>query len=132
MATNPDGTSIELLRVKIRKAMPKPALVRRPMQGSDAVHAIKGTRKVAWGSSKGEAQLYRWEALEPGNRITGCAVLEGANSTYFVPEGWTMVVDEFGNAKLNRARELAPPQSKETGAPHGIGTREPDSRHRIS
>lgn len=97
-----NAATIELLRVQIRKAMPKPSLVAKPLQGSDSSHAIKGTRKVAWGSSKGEAQLYRWEALQPGNRVVGCAVLEGANSTYFVPEGWTMVVDEFGNAKVNR------------------------------
>ncbi len=92
----------EIMRVKVRKVMPKPALPAMPVQGPDSSHAIKGKRKVAWGSSNGEAQLYRWEALQPGNRVTGCAVLEGANSTYFVPEGWWMVVDEYGNAKLNR------------------------------
>ena len=97
-----DRTAIELLRVQIRKAMPKPALAERALQGADAAHAIKGTRNVAWGSSKGEAQLYHWELLEPGNCVEGCAVLEGASSTYFVPEGWTLVVDQFGNAKLNR------------------------------
>jgi N-methylhydantoinase A/oxoprolinase/acetone carboxylase beta subunit len=97
-----DLCSIELLRVQIRKAMPKPALVERAMQGSDSMHAIKGTRKVVWGSSNEEAQLYHWELLQPGNRVEGCAVLEGANSTYFVPEGWTLVIDQFGNAKLNR------------------------------
>ena len=93
---------IELIRMRIYKAMPKPALKAKPMRGLDSSHAIKGERKVAWGSSKGTAQLYRWEALEPGNRMEGCAVLEGENSTYFVPEGWKLVVDQFGNAKLNR------------------------------
>jgi N-methylhydantoinase A len=97
-----DLSAIELLRVQIRKAMPKPALAERPLQGADSRHAIKGIRKVAWGSSKGEAQLYHWESLQPGNRVDGCALLEGANSTYFVPEGWTLVADQFGNAKLNR------------------------------
>lgn len=97
-----DGISLELMRVKIQKAMPKPALVRKPTQGSDAAHALKGARKVAWGSANGEAKLYGWESLQPGNRVTGCAVLEGANSTYFLPEGWSLVVDEYGNAKLNR------------------------------
>ncbi|HTT33941.1 MAG TPA: hydantoinase/oxoprolinase family protein [Methylomirabilota bacterium] len=98
-----DGVAIELIRVKIRKAMPKPALAKKPAQGSDSAHALKGTRKVAWGSSNGEAKLYRWESLQPGNCVTGCAVLEGANSTYFVPEGWSLLVDEYGNAKLNRS-----------------------------
>jgi acetophenone carboxylase len=94
--------AIELIRVRIHKAMPKPALTAKPLKGPDSSHAIKGERKVAWGSSRGTAQLYRWEALQPGNRVEGCAVLEGANSTYFVPEGWTLVVDQFGNTKLNR------------------------------
>jgi len=40
--------------------------------------------------------------LQPGNRVEGCAVLEGANSTYFVPEGWTLLMDHYGNAKLTR------------------------------
>ena len=97
-----DKVSIELLRVQIRKAMPKPTLEEKPLAGPDSGHAKKGTRKVDWGSPKGEAQIYRWECLQPGNRVEGCAVLEGANSTYFVPEGWTLVVDPFGNAKLNR------------------------------
>ncbi len=95
--------AIELIRVQIRKAMPKSALIGKPLQGADSSHAIKGKRKVAWGSSNGEARLYCWESLQPGNRVEGCAVLEGANSTYFVPEGWTLVVDQFGNAKLNRS-----------------------------
>jgi len=99
---NGERIAIELMRVKIRKAMPKPVFAMEGVQGSDSTHALKGTRKVAWGNSNSEAKIYRWEALQPGNRVTGCAVLEGANSTYFVPEGWTMVIDEYGNAKVNR------------------------------
>ncbi|HYL85318.1 MAG TPA: hydantoinase/oxoprolinase family protein [Candidatus Angelobacter sp.] len=100
--TKPDRARIELVRMRIRKAMPKPAVITRPIPESDLAPAGKGMRKVAWGSSTGEAQLYRWEALQPGNRVSGCAVLEGANSTYFVPEGWTLRIDEYGNAKVNR------------------------------
>jgi N-methylhydantoinase A len=97
-----ENFALELLRVQIRKAMPKPALVEHSLYGTNASHAIKGTRQVAWRGSKGVAQLYRWESIQPGNRVEGCAVLEGANSTYFVPEGWSMVLDRFGKAKLNR------------------------------
>jgi len=102
METAANNFALELVRVQIRKSMPRPALVEHPLRGADPSHAIKGRREVAWGSSKGEAQLYHWESLQPGNRVVGCAVLEGANGTYFVPEGWTLVVDRFGNAKLNR------------------------------
>jgi len=96
------AATIELLRVQVQVAMPKPALQEKALSGSDAPHAVKGKRSVAWGSSNGEALLYDWDALKPGNRLEGCAVLEGSNSTYFVPQGWALEVDRFGNAKVNR------------------------------
>ncbi len=97
-----DGSVVDLLRVKIKKTMPKPSLVEKPLQGVDSSHALKGKRHVAWGSKKCEAMLYTWEALHPGNTVEGCAVLEGANSTFFVPENWTLVMDCFRNARLTR------------------------------
>ena len=61
--------------------------------------------KGSLGQPHGEAQVYRWESLQPGNRVAGCAILEGVNTTYFVPEGWTMVVDRFGNGALTKRSE---------------------------
>jgi len=98
-----DNVVVELVRVQIKKAMPKPSLMERIPQGPDTTHALKGERRVAWGSKSGQAQIYKWEALMPGNIVEGCAVLEGANSTYFVPEGWTLVMDRYGNAKVTRS-----------------------------
>jgi len=101
--TGPKGAFVvELLRVQIKKAIPKPSLVEKPLQGADASYALKGKRKVAWGSKNGEALLYTWEALQPGNALEGCAILEGASSTFFVPENWTLKMDHFGNALVTR------------------------------
>lgn len=98
-----DGrVSIDHARLQLRKVMPKTDLVERPRQGADASHARKGARPVAWGSKCGSAQLYRWESLQPGNRVEGCAVLEGVHSTYFVPEGWILEMDPYGNGRLGR------------------------------
>jgi len=97
-----DAYIVELLRVQIKKAMPKPSLVEKPLQGADSSHALKGKRQVAWGSKNGEALLYTWEALQPGNSLQGCAILEGANSTFFVPENWSLKMDGFGNALVTR------------------------------
>jgi N-methylhydantoinase A/oxoprolinase/acetone carboxylase beta subunit len=100
----PQGAiSIDLVRLRVKKEMSKPRLTEQPAQASDSSHARVGKRPVFWGSKMGEAHIYRWESLRPGNRVDGCAVLEGLNTTYFVPEGWSLVVDGFGNAKLNRA-----------------------------
>ena len=97
-----EAVCLELLRVSVKKTMTKPKLAERPMQGTDSAQARKGTRKVLWGSSKGEARIYDWDALQPGNRVEGCAILEDANTTYFVPEGWRMEMDRLGNATLTR------------------------------
>jgi N-methylhydantoinase A/oxoprolinase/acetone carboxylase beta subunit len=97
--------TLELLRVWVKKQMSKPHLAERKVQGTDSSHALKGTRKVTWGSSKGEAQIYNWEALQPGNQIKGCAILEDVNTTYFVPENWELTMDRFRNAGLTRSQE---------------------------
>jgi len=94
--------SLELLRVRVKKAMPKTQLVGRALQGTDASHAQIGTRNVLWRSRTSEARVYRWESLQPGNRLVGCAVLEGVNTTYFLPDGWTMIIDTHGNGKVTR------------------------------
>jgi N-methylhydantoinase A/oxoprolinase/acetone carboxylase beta subunit len=93
--------SLELVRLRVRKAMAKPHLSERALQAPDSSHALLGKRRVLWGSA-GEAQIYRWESLQPGNRVAGPAVLEGATTTYFIPEGWTLAMDRFGNAAVNR------------------------------
>jgi len=77
--------------------MSKPHVAERALKSEDSSHARTGTRKILWGNRSGDAQVYRWEALEPGNRVAGPAILEGINTNYFVPEGWTIFVDRFGN-----------------------------------
>jgi acetophenone carboxylase len=94
---------LELLRVRAKKPMSKPRLVERARTNADPSDAKVGTRKVFWGSRSGQAQIYRWESLQPGNRVEGCAVIEGENTTYLVPDGWNLEVDGFGNALLTRS-----------------------------
>jgi len=98
----PAGLSLEVFRVRVKKLMAKPHVVQHPLFKPDSAHALIGTRKILWGSKSGEAQVYRWESLQPGNRVEGCAILEGVNTTYFIPDGWAMTIDAYGNAKLRR------------------------------
>ncbi|MGC1999297.1 MAG: hydantoinase/oxoprolinase family protein [Candidatus Acidiferrales bacterium] len=94
--------ALDLLRVSVKKTMPKPKLIERPIQNADSTHAWKGTRQVLWGSKTGEAKIYDWDQLQPGNQVEGAAILEDANTTYFVPENWTLQMDKFNNAALTR------------------------------
>jgi N-methylhydantoinase A/oxoprolinase/acetone carboxylase beta subunit len=93
---------LEILRLQVLKRMPKPETRYRQFQGADSSHALKGRRRISWGTCKGEVPIYRWEALLTGNQVQGCALLEGLNSTYFVPEGWRLEMDRLGNAKATR------------------------------
>jgi N-methylhydantoinase A/oxoprolinase/acetone carboxylase beta subunit len=101
-ASRPEEICLELVRVRVRKTMPKPQFLERKLRGSDGSHARTGSRKVLWGSQQGEARIYRWELLQPGNRVNGCAILQSVYTTYLVPEGWGLTLDGYGNGILNR------------------------------
>jgi N-methylhydantoinase A/oxoprolinase/acetone carboxylase beta subunit len=93
--------SLEVVRVRIKKAISKPAAREKMSElGPETPEAAYlGKRTVAYGSNSGEARLYKWESLQPGNKLQGCSLIESANSTYFVPEGWSLAIDHYGNAQ---------------------------------
>ncbi|MBZ5570921.1 MAG: hydantoinase/oxoprolinase family protein [Acidobacteriia bacterium] len=95
--------SLELVRVRVKKVISKPSGPLRELGPADASAAFLGKRKVSYGSIAGEAAIYKWESLQPGNHVEGCALVESANSTYFVPEGWRLEIDQHGNAQILRA-----------------------------
>lgn len=94
--------SIEVVRVRIRRAISKPLATLKELGSHDPAAAFLGKRPLAYGSGNGEAQIYRWELLCPGHKVEGCAVLESGNSTYFVPEGWSAEIDQYGNLQLGQ------------------------------
>ncbi len=112
----PNGdASLELVRLRVRKAISKPTLVPKPLGSDDPTGAVLGKRAVAYGSLGGMAQLYKWESLTPGNKVQGCSILEAENSTYFVPEGWTLQIDQYGNAQVrSRAKASVSANLQET------------------
>ncbi|HUK89523.1 MAG TPA: hydantoinase/oxoprolinase family protein, partial [Blastocatellia bacterium] len=99
-----------LIRVRVSKPMRKLQLQRRPLEGADSSGALLGSRSILCGSVSGAARIYRWESLRPGNRVEGCALLEGESTTFFLPDGWAMEMDAFGNGVLSRTQAVA--QSK--------------------
>jgi N-methylhydantoinase A len=100
-------TALEVVRMKVRKAVARPALIEKALGNGDSSAAFLRTRAVAYGSVDDKARIYRWELLQPEARVTGCALLESENSTYFVPEGWSLTMDRFGNAQLQWHRDNA-------------------------
>jgi acetophenone carboxylase len=92
--------TLEVVRLKLRKTISRPALVESPIASDSSSAALLGIRSVIYGSSDETAHIYKWESLQPGAKVPGCALLESENSTYFVPEGWSLTLDGFGNARL--------------------------------
>jgi len=95
-------SAVELVRMRLKKAIAKPTLVKREKGNPDAGSARFGARAVTLDGKPQEAALYRWESLAPGNKLEGCAILESANSTYLVLSGWSAEIDGYGNALLAR------------------------------
>lgn len=63
-----------------------------------------GTRDVRFHAGQPKPVLVcRWEAANVGDRIDGPAVVNGNTLTCPVPDGWTLTVDDYGNARLERA-----------------------------
>jgi acetone carboxylase beta subunit len=56
--------------------------------------AFLGTRRFYRKQRWVDAQLYLMEALNPGNRIAGPAVIESDATTFIVPEGFETFLDE--------------------------------------
>lgn len=107
-----DEVSVEVVRVRIKKAISRPSASVSELGAEVPDAAYLGKRSVAFGSSAGEAALYKWESLRPGNRLQGCSLIESANSTYFVPEGWSLAIDQYGNAKVGREDQQSSTRTK--------------------
>jgi acetone carboxylase, beta subunit len=80
--------------------------------------AFKGTRPVYQHGRWHDADIWRMEALEPGNEIHGLAVIEASNTTLFVPPDWRVRIDahdiywiERKGAKQSRTTARAPKAS---------------------
>ena len=95
-----EDATVELVRMRVKKAISKRVLVRKEKGDSDPSGALIGKRRVANVGGKQEAALYRWELLRPGNVVPGASILESANSTYLVLPEWSLEMDHYGNALI--------------------------------
>ena len=76
------------------------------------------TRPFFSGGEWHEARVFRREALSPGNRVTGPALLVEPNQTIVVEPGWRAEINARDHVILTRYLEKA--------TSHAIGTREAD------
>jgi N-methylhydantoinase A len=90
------------LRVEATGQVRKAELRAHPEDGLDAGRAIVQRRPV-WQAEAGdfvETSIYARDALRPGNRFAGPAIVEQMDATTLVPPGWTARVDAYLNLIL--------------------------------
>lgn len=83
------------LRVSITGVTPKPALSLLPTATAPA--KASGSRQVYLGGTPFNAAVYQREPLTAGHRFSGPAIVEQYDSTTFVPAGFDVEVDVYGN-----------------------------------
>ena len=90
-------------RARVTRVVEKLSIAPRPhTQKSEA--APTGERR-AYFVERGRfaaTPVYHRDALAPGQRIPGPAIIEGTDSTLVIPPTWTASIDAHGNALLER------------------------------
>jgi len=101
----PEG-GVEIHSFILRAEISEPAweLPERSLEGADAAGARRGTRAAIWHdpSRRVETAVYDQQALCPGNRLAGPAVVEAPYSTVVVEPGYDLAVDSTGNLILTK------------------------------
>jgi N-methylhydantoinase A len=100
-----DPVQIVTLRLEATGLVRKAKLTAHPDAGSDASAAIVQERPV-WQEEKGDfvpTPIYDRDALRPGNRFAGPAIVEQMDATTLVPSGMTARVDRWLNLILEAA-----------------------------
>jgi N-methylhydantoinase A len=71
----------------------------------DASMALAGEREAMFAEVGGftTTPVFDWSRLQPGCRLDGPAIVEGADATIVVPPGYAAVVDRWGNVILTEA-----------------------------
>ena len=95
-----EAVEIVNLRLKMELAVEKPAIQVQDEGHHDASHAGIGREEVVFSGGTLLTDLFDRDALKPGNRVSGPALLLQLDTTIVVPPGWSGAVDTFGNLLL--------------------------------
>ncbi|TAK36993.1 MAG: hydantoinase/oxoprolinase family protein [Chloroflexota bacterium] len=89
------GYGIYELGIRTTVVKPKPRLPKLPLEGkAPGGDAFKGQRKVYVAGEWKTANIYEMDLLRPGNEVSGLAIIESPATTFPVPEGKTVRMDE--------------------------------------
>ena len=101
-----EGEPIELVNARLIATgiTRKPELRKaQPSMQSLSPDALTDKRAAFFDSTGWiETPIYSRDALLPGNRLAGPAIVEQYDATTVVPPGWNATIDDFSNLRLGR------------------------------
>jgi N-methylhydantoinase A len=93
------GIEMTLLRLTARGLLKKPEVQKLSLEGHDASAALMGERNI-FVEAEGKlapAKIYNFEKLNPGNRVTGPAVIHTPITTIVLQKGQKGEMDAYRN-----------------------------------
>ena len=92
--------TIDILRMRAIGATPHVTFDRMESTGLDPQDALTGTRLACCDGDMRSVAVYSRERLRPGNAITGPAVVEASDTTYWIPPSAMLRMDPYRNCVL--------------------------------
>jgi N-methylhydantoinase A/acetophenone carboxylase len=101
----PAGVFIDAFILKVAVPGQPLKLEKLPISGADASAARKGTRRAWWPelNSWADSPVYDINALQPGNRLEGPALIESEYTTGVISPGKAFHIDDYGLGLLEAA-----------------------------
>jgi N-methylhydantoinase A/acetophenone carboxylase len=97
------GVDIENFVIRATIRTEKQEIKTYPLGGADPVAAQTGTRRAFWHHMGWQdTPIYDREALEPGNALTGPAIIEAEDTSIVIEPGWQLTVDKHASAVLTQ------------------------------
>lgn len=93
-----ESAGFQIFELGLETSLPKvkPKLTKQPLQRAKPVpEALKGERDVYYAGQWCSATLYDMDSLRPGNEVGGMAVIEAPSTTFFIPPGRSVRMDEW-------------------------------------
>lgn len=115
VVNKPGGVFLDNFVLRVTVPTWKPDVPEYPLQAPDPAAALAGERQCWW--PKGQAwqatPIYQFDLLQPGNIVTGPAIVEAELTTIVVPPGDKLAIDRHGLGILEAI--VPPPKRRRIG-----------------
>jgi N-methylhydantoinase A/oxoprolinase/acetone carboxylase beta subunit len=105
VVNKPGGAYVDGIVVKATVVTEKMALPVHDLQASDPSEARTGSRDAYWPElgKRAATDVFAFDALQPGNTVTGPGIVEMEFSTIVIPPGQQLRIDQHGLGILQDA-----------------------------